>query len=166
MAITLVYSLTEGQFMHAARAFWSYRGIGDLGNWILAAASLLAGVGMLIWGLSVGWVWIGAAGVFAAVTLSRNYLWRRGYRRTVKYSTPITASFSEDEVQTSSAEGQSDLPWSTFSKYAETPGYFYLLLPRRGLSIIPKRACKDDWEVETLRALITTKLPRAKMRWT
>ena len=166
MAITLIYSFTEDQFMHGARAFWSYRGIGDLGNWILAAVSLLAGIGILIWGFGVGWVWIGAAGVFAAITLSRNILWRRGYRKMAKYKAPITAKFTPDEVQTSSTEGRSNLPWSAFTKYAETPDYFYLLLPRRGLSIIPKRACKDDWEVETLRNMITAKLPRAKMRWT
>jgi len=162
----LTYQINEPEFMHAARALWSYRGIGDLGNWLLTAISLLSGAGLVIWGLGVGWVWIGAAGVFATITLLRNFLWRRGYRRMVKYTAPITASFTPDEVQTSSAEGQSHVPWRTFTKYAETPDYFFLLLPRRGLLIIPKRACKDDWEVETLRNMITANLPRAKMRWT
>lgn len=164
--ITLTYQIDEPEFIHAARAFWSYRGIGDFGNWVLAAVSVFAGGGLLIWGMDVGWVWIGAAVVFAIITLLRNLLWRRGYRRMVKYSAPITASFSRNGVQTNSAEGSSDLTWSTFTKYAETPDYFFLLLPRRGLSIIPKRACADDWQLETLRDLITAALPRAKMRWT
>ena len=109
---------------------------------------------------------IGVAAIFAGLTVLRNLLWRRGYHRMAKYSAPITASFLPDEVHTNSAQGASKLPWSTFTKYVETPEYFYLLMPRRGLSIIPKRACKDDWEVEALRDLITAKLPRAKMRWT
>ncbi|RLJ60282.1 YcxB-like protein [Litoreibacter meonggei] len=163
---TLTYQIDEAEFMHAARAFWSYRGIGDLGNWLLTAFALIAGTGLLIWGFGVGWIWIGAGAVFPAITLLRNFLWRRAYRKMIKYSAPITASFTSDEVQTKSAEGQSQLPWTTFTKYAETPDYFFLLLPRRGLSIIPKRACKDDWEIETLRDTITANLPRAKMRWT
>ena len=164
--ITLTYHIDEAEFMHAARALWSYRGIGDLGNWALTAVSLIVGAGLLIWGYGVGWVWIGASFVFPTITLLRNCLWRRAYRKMIKYSTAITAIFTSTEVQTNSAEGQSQLPWTTFTKYAETPDYFFLLLPRRGLSIIPKRACKDDWEVETLRDTITANLPRAKMRWT
>ena len=163
---TLTYQIDEAEFMHAARAYWSYRGIGDRGSWLLAAFSALAGLGLVFWGIGVGWVWVCAAFVFVAITLLRNVLWRLGYRRMVKYSAPINASFSSDSVRTDSAEGHSNLPWSTFTKYAETPDYFFLMLPRRGLSIIPKNACKDDWEVETLRDLITANLPRAKMRWT
>ena len=164
--IILTYQIDEAEFMHAARALWSYRGIGDLGNWVLTAVSLIVGTGLLISGFGVGWVWIGASLVFPTITLLRNFLWRRAYRKMIKYNAPITASFTSAEVQTKSAEGQSQLPWTTFTKYAETPDYFFLLLPRRGLTIIPKRACKDDWEVETLRDNITANLPRAKMRWT
>lgn len=164
--ITITYKIDEPEFMHAARAFWSYRGIGDRGNWILSVVCALAGFALVYAGLAVGWIWVGAAVFFVLITLIRNVLWRHGYHKIVKYSAPITATFTADTVTTSSAEGQSELPWTTFSKYAETPQYFFLLRPRRGLSIIPKRACKDDWEVETLRDKITGNLPRAKMRWT
>jgi hypothetical protein len=163
---TLTYEIDESEFMHAARVYWSYRGIGDRGNWLLAGFMLIVGVGIVVWGMAVGWIWIAAAPIFIAITLSRNLLWRRGYRKMIKYSAPITASFSPNTVQTNSAEGQSKLPWSTFSKYVETPDYFFLMLPKRGLSIIPKRACNDEWEIDTIRDLITAKLPRAKMRWT
>ena len=164
--ITLTYDIEEAEFMDAARALWSYRGIGDVGNWILAAISLFSGLSLIYWGLDIGWIWVGAAALFVAITLLRNFLWRRAYRRMTKYTAPITASFTREEVQTSSAEGQSKLPWTAFKKYAETPDYFFLLMPPRGLSIIPKRAVKDDWELETLRDMITGNLPRAKMRWT
>lgn len=164
--ITLTYQIDEAEFMHAARAYWSYSGIGDRGNWLLAGLSLLAGGMIVAYGIGVGWIWIGAAAIFAGLTVLRNFLWRRGYHRMTKYSAPITASFAAELVQTRSAEGQSDLPWSTFTKYAETPEYFFLKLPRRGLSIIPKRACKDDLELDALRELITANLPRLKMRWT
>ncbi|SFR53896.1 YcxB family protein [Litoreibacter janthinus] len=164
--ITLTYHIDEQEFMRAARAYWSYRGIGDRGNWILAALSLLAGINLLVWDLNVGWIWVGAAALFAVITMIRNALWRRGYRKMIKYTAPITASFTRDVVETTSAEGTSTLPWTTFTKYAETPEFFFLTLPRRGLSIIPKRATKDDWELETLRDMITANLPRAKMRWT
>ncbi|MEP3345461.1 MAG: YcxB family protein [Litoreibacter sp.] len=162
----LTYHIDEPEFMHAARAYWSYRGIGDLGNWLLAAIALTSGTGLVYWGLGVGWVWIGAAVIFAVMTIMRNVLWRRGYRKMVKYTAPINVTFSHDMVETQSAQGQSALPWTTFKKYVETPDYFFLTLPKRGLSIIPKRACKDEWELDTLRELITAKLPRAKMRWT
>ncbi|EPX79963.1 YcxB family protein [Litoreibacter arenae] len=166
MAITLTYSFTEDQFMQAARAFWAYQGIGDRGNLVLSALTGLVGAWLLLTGMSVGWIWIGAAGLFVAITLVRNALWRRGFRKSVKYSAPITARFSHGDVSTDSAEGNSTLLWTTFRKYAETPDYFFLLLPRRGLSILPKHAVQDEWQLETLRDMITSNLPRAKKHWT
>ena len=163
---TLNYQIDETEFMHAARAYWSYKGIGDFGNWVIVALLLITGTGILIWGMAIGWLCIAGAAIFAALTALRNIFWRRRYRRMVKYSAPITATFSADNVETRSAEGQSTVPWSIFTKYAETPDYFFLMMPLRGLSIIPKRACEDDFQLEALREVITANLPRAKMRWT
>ncbi|WP_298257078.1 YcxB family protein [uncultured Litoreibacter sp.] len=164
--ITLSYSIDEPEFMRAARAYWSYSGIGDRGNVLLAVGLVLMGGALVLWDVPTGWIWIGGAVLLGAMTIARNLLWQRGYRKMVKYRAPITASFMPEMIEVQSAEGESTLPWATFKKYIETPEYFFITMPRRGLSIIPKRACKDDLEIEALRDMITANLPRAKMRWT
>lgn len=163
--VTVTYSLSEDDFMRAARALWSYRGIGDRGNWLLAIAAMAVGPLLLVNGFGTGWLFIGAAALFAAMTVARNLIWRRAYGRMIKYTAPITAGFSQDLVETHSAEGQSSLQWSSFSHYAETPVFFFLFMGRRGLSIIPKSAFATDEGLEQTR-LYMTQLPRKKMRWT
>lgn len=164
--VTLTYSMSEAEFMRAARVLWSYEGIGDRGNWILAVVCAVAGIALLAYGFGTGWIWLGATALLVVITLSRNIFWRRGYPKIIKYTAPITTSFSPETIETQSAEGHSILPWTTFRKYAETPDYFFLFLGRRRFSILPKSAIKNDLDLETLRETITAKLPRAKMRWT
>ncbi|WP_299301872.1 YcxB family protein [uncultured Litoreibacter sp.] len=164
-AITITYSLSEDAFMRAARALWSYRGIGDRGNWLLAIAAAAVGPVLLLNGFGTGWLFIATAVIFLALTALRNVLWRRAYRKMVKYTAPITATFTADTVETRSAEGHSTLPWTSFGQYAETPVFYFLFMGRRGLSIIPKSAFATDEELEQTRIWMT-QLPRKKMRWT
>ncbi|PTX56511.1 YcxB-like protein [Litoreibacter ponti] len=166
MAITLTYSFTEDEFMRAARVLWSYRGIGDVGNWVLVGLSLIAGPALLLNGLWTGWLFLGAAAIFATITWARNRIWRRAFPKMVKYTAPITATFSPDGVHTVSAQGESTLPWKKFQSYAETPNYVFLFLSRRDFSVIPKSAAQDPMQIEELRDLMAANLPRAKMRWT
>lgn len=164
--VTLTYSISETDFMRAARVLWSYQAIGDRGNWILTGICATAGLALLGSNYWTGWIWIGAAGMLMAITLLRNHLWRRGYQKMVKYTAPITATFSQDSIETHSAEGSSTLPWSTFQKYAETPDYFFVFMGWRSFSILPKSAIANEQDLDTLRDLIAANLPRAKMRWT
>jgi len=165
--MTLTYSLTEAQFMHAARVLWAYRAIGDRGNWIVVILCLCAGPVLLLNGIATGWLFLAVALFFVALTWARTTLWRRAYRRMTKYTAPITARFAPDRITTHSAEGDSTLPWSHFKSYAETPDYLFLFGPKRSLSIIPKTALPAPDDIEILRDFITAAhLPRKKMRWT
>lgn len=164
--VTLTYSISNDEFMRAARVVWSYQGIGDRGNIALAILCVIAGALMLGYQLWTGWIWIGAGGLFATITVARNAIWQRAYPKMVKYTAPITATLCDTAVETTSAEGHSRLPWTKFRTYAETPDYFFLFLDRRRFSILPKSALSDDLEIDALRELITANLPRAKMRWT
>ncbi len=165
--LTLTYSLSEAQFMQAARVLWSYRAIGDRGNWVVVILCLCVGPVLLLNEVSTGWLFIAVAVFFAVLTWIRTVLWRRAYGRMVKYTAPITATFAPDHVTTNSAEGDSTLPWSFFKSYAETPDYVFLFGPKRTLSIIPKSALPVPEDIETLRDFITAAhLPRKKMRWT
>lgn len=156
--------------MQAARALWSYRGIGDTGNMILVIASLAIGPTLLLYGQWTGWLFIAAAAIFAALTLLRNVIWRRAYRKMRKYTAPITATLTQTTVGVVSAEGENTLPWSSFANYAETPAFYFLFgaraIGRRSLSIIPKSAFASDLENEQARVYIATNLKRKKMRWT
>ncbi len=163
--ITITYTLSEAQFMHAARVLWSYRGIGDRGNLLLAIFAAAVGPVLLVYGFGTGWLFIAAAVLFVVLTAFRNLIWRSAYRKMVKYTGPITATLSKDTVETRSAEGQSKLPWSAFNRYAETPDFVFLFIGWRGLSIIPRSAFASEEDGEQAR-LFYTQLPRKKMRWT
>ena len=165
--LTLTYSMTEAEFMHAARVLWAYRAIGDRGNWIVVILCLCAGPVLLLNGIQTGWLFIAVAVFFVGLTWARTVIWRRAYRRMVKYSAPITARFAPDQITTQTAEGHSTLPWTFFKSYAETPDYLFLFGPKRSLSIIPKTALPAPDDIEILRDFITAAhLPRKKMRWT
>lgn len=152
--------------MQAARALWSYRGIGDRGNLILIIATLAIGPALLIYGVATGWLFIASAALLAGLTVARNVIWRRAYPKMVKYTAPITATFTPDTVSVASAEGENTLPWSSFKNYAETPAFYFLFMGRRGLSIIPKTAFASDLDNEQTRIYIAANLKRKKMRWT
>lgn len=152
--------------MHAARVLWSYEAIGDRGNLIIAIVCCAIWPVLLVMGYKTGWLFLVVSMFFALLTVARNVIWRRAYRQMDKYSGPITAEFREDSVSTVSQQGNSDLPWSFFKSYAETPDYLYLTAPRRSLSIIPKSAFASDEELDQVRSYIVAQLPRKKMRWT
>ena len=165
--LTLTYRLSETQFMHAAGVLWAYRAIGDKGNWITVILCLAAGPVLLLNGVATGWLFIAVAAFFFVLTWARRMIWRRAYRRMVKYTGPITAVFEEGQVTTRSEEGENTLPLTHFKSYAETPEYLFLFGPKRALSIIPKSALPTPEDIELLRDFITAvHLPRKKMRWT
>ncbi len=164
--ISVTYSLSENDFMHAARALWSYEAIGDTGNVIIAIVCATVGPLLLIYGQQLGWLVLAIAVFFLGLTWARNVIWRRSYRKMEKYTAPITAAFSDTSVAVNSAQGSSDLPWSYFKTYAETPDYFFLTAPKRGLSIIPKSAFATEETLDQTRAYMAANLPRKKMRWT
>ena len=164
--ITVTYTVSEAQFMHASRALWSYEAIGDTGNYILAGLTTTTGIACLIYGQTAGWAFLAIAAFLIVLTVARNVVWRRAYRKMEKYTAPITANLTADTVSTRSAQGSSDLPWSHFKAYAETPDYIFLTAPKRGLSIIPKSAFDSNDDLDQTRSFIVSNLPRKKMRWT
>jgi len=111
--LTLTYRLSEAQFMHAAGVLWAYRAIGDKGNWITVILCLAAGPVLLLNGVATGWLFI--------AVWARRVIWRRAYRRMVKYTGPITAVFKEGQVTTRSEEGENTLPLTHFKSYAGCP---------------------------------------------
>lgn len=165
MAINLTYTISETEFMQAARNLWRHEGIGERGNWIMAAIVAAIGAALLILGLTSGWIWAFASAMLIILTLLRAVLWRRAYRRAPKYKSPITATFEADTIQTTSADGNSTLSWDFFSKYAETSDHFHLYVKRRAISFIPKSALKTSDDVAQLRALFDANLARTKKRW-
>ncbi|MEM9582459.1 MAG: YcxB family protein [Pseudomonadota bacterium] len=164
--IALTYSLSETEFMRAARVLWSYEAIGDRGNMVVAIFCTAIGPVLLLIGQPTGWLFLCAAVFFCVLTWARNVIWRKAYRRMEKYRAPISVRLNDGVVSTQSAQGSADLPWTFFNSYAETPDYFFLTAPKRSLSIIPKSAFVTEEDIDQARTYIAAHLPRKKMRWT
>ncbi len=166
--VTVTYSLTADQFIAACNALWSDQAIGTKGNQRMATTLAVA--------TGVSWVYVPVAtfflalatAFFASASLLRNCLWRRHYSTLVKYSGPITATFSGDAVDFHSAEGTHTQTWAIFNGYTYTADYIFLhvsLQKARGqFSIIPKSALSTPDDLAGLLTLISARLPKRAKR--
>ncbi len=157
----VTFWLTEEAFLSACHQLWRHRANGRGGNRIAAGVVAAAGCFVLWAGVSVAWGWamvIGAAGLLA-LDQFRDLIWRRHYRRLLKYPGPITAIFDEAGVGVRSGEGENHVPWSRFAHYVITADYLFLLLNRRRFSVIPRKAFATSEEQAVVEGLVARHLP-------
>jgi YcxB-like protein len=167
--VKVAYGLTVEQFMAACNALWSHRAIGKNGNWIISVALGFATAFSVMFSPFAALFFATAALFFAVATPLRNQIWRRHYGTLVKYTGPITATFSPDAIDFQSAEGAFSQPWQVFNAYTETADYIFLhvgLSKARGqFSIIPKSALPSSDDLTALMALLSAHLTKRAKRW-
>lgn len=153
--------------MQACHALWAYRGVGRIGNYVVAVFVMLCG-GFLIWqGVPGPWAWLlflGAA-VFVLMDMTRNRLWRRHYRSLAKYRAPLTATLCDDQVQVDGAEGKNQLPWSHFRSFLRTDTFLFLIIDQRQFSIIPLDAFDTPQQANAFEAVLIDHLKRVPRRY-
>lgn len=165
--ISVTYELDEARFMQACHALWAWRGVGRMGNYIVAGVVMLCG-GFVIWQDVPGpWGWLLFCGVavFVCMDVMRDRLWRRYYHSLAKYRAPLTATFDHDGVQVDGAEGQNHLPWTHFRSFLRTDAFLILIIDQRLFSIIPLDAFETPQQANACEGLMIDHLKRLPRRY-
>lgn len=165
--ISIRYRVTLRQFMAACEANWRARWQGTGTNLLAGSVGVVAGY----------WAprcirhpildWLATAVMIAGillilVTMLRYFIWRRAFRDTPKYMREIHVKFTDASIHVESAEGVSDLNWSYYREYLETPESFLLFIAKHTFSVIPKSAFEDAPMQERFRVLLQSRLPSLK----
>ena len=162
--IEIHYTLSLQQFMQACSYHWNATWQGNRLQFGAGLLGLVVGV-LSLEILSVDWLAIALIIVSIAiwgVAILRWFVSRYMYRAAKKYTENITAIFSHDGIHVESAEGTSDLRWTFYSKYRDTPNYVLLYVTWQQFSIIPKSAFADENELKRFVDLVDSRIERAR----
>jgi|SRR5208282_5877289 len=86
------------------------------------------------------------------------------FRADPRNSTGIRFRFSESGVSTASSIGEADCDWTAYRKAQETSSYFLLYPSRTDVQVIPKRCLSSPAEINLLRELFRSHIPRNNLR--
>jgi hypothetical protein len=164
---TVTFSLNENEFLRAAQVLWAYRAIGSTANHVIGGIVAVIGAA-LIWRDVPGWapwVLLLLGGAISQLSLVRDRLWRRYYRKALKYTAPIKVTFDDAGIDVASAEATGLVPWSTFTAHLVTPDYIFLIIDARGFSVIPRAAFADVTQRAAVEDLIGRRLKRLPRRY-
>lgn len=153
--------------MQACHGLWAWRGVGRVGNYIVAGVVVFC-AGFLIWqGVPGPWGWLLLCGVavFVVMDVMRDRLWRRYYRSLAKYRAPLTATISQDGVQVDGAEGVNALPWTHFRSFLRSDAFIFLIVDQRQFSVIPLDAFETPQQANAFEGIVTDHLKRLPRRY-
>lgn len=79
-------------------------------------------------------------------------------------TTGLRFRFCESGVSTDSSVGKTDCNWTAYLKVQETPSYFLLYPSNTDVQVIPKRCLSSPAEIQFLRKLCRSHIPRNNLR--
>lgn len=144
--------------MRACGNHWSAQRQATRSNIIIGLLGLVVGVLLFTALRWLALVFLVSGFVLLTLVVLRAVLWRRAFREAGKYKKEIFVVFKDDSVHVESAEGRSDLNWSFFSGYLETPEDVLLYITKRNFSVIPKGAFSDEQAVQGFMNLVKSHL--------
>lgn len=159
--IAFTYRLTLPAFMAACHEHWKVHKQGARANSILGVIGIIAGAALF------PFHWIGAllilvCIVLIAMVIGRSILWRYAFLDNKKFTAPISLIFSDESIHVETIDGVSDLNWSVYSGYLETPEYVLLYMTHRTFSVIPKSAFSNFETTQDFVNLVSSKIPSIK----
>lgn len=166
--VALEYALRQEEMTEAVRMLVRKRGrAGFIHQPVLLAAVMVVGVLVLTAGLAGG----DGIGFGFGMTLIAGPLLMLGVPgmiarqllRAYQHHGVMRVTVAEEGVRTVSAHMDSRMSWTNYGSYAETDRCFVLRSPDRigaDAMVIVKRGAPTPQDVDRLRALLNTKLPR------
>ncbi|HEX6182340.1 MAG TPA: YcxB family protein [Pyrinomonadaceae bacterium] len=158
--VELSFSLTEEEYVSAARSFYArsphamfnfYTGAAVLAGAMLFAA--LAG-DLYLGGLLFAIGFVGVAWRFYTLYT----LPRAQFRRNPKLGATFHLTFSEEGIFSRTKGGETRLEWGYYSEVRETPDGYFLLYGKDMFSLLPKRVFVGPRQEATFRELLRRKL--------
>ena len=160
--ISIRYRITEPEFMAACNAHWSTQRQSTLSNAIAGATAIVIGLVMLFFVFWLALFLAAVGAILLLITWLRSFLWRRAFREARKYTEDISVVVKDDVVHVETAEGKSDLNWTFFTWYLDTPDHILLYPTKRTFSVIPKKSFPDAKSIDQFLDAVKTKLKRIR----
>jgi hypothetical protein len=82
------------------------------------------------------------------------------YRRSSTFKDHFSMDFTDLDFTLGNERGSRSWPWTSLSKFVESPMFFYLYFDSRSFFLVPKDACKDSDELYELRKLIKSHIKK------
>jgi hypothetical protein len=156
--ISLQYKISLKDFKDAYEHHWKSKKLGTKANIITSMAGVLVAFGISLYNVIVGAVVLSIGCILFAITLLRNFSYRKSYLNSPKFAKEIKVIFSDETIQTETAVGKSELTWDIYSSFTETKDYFLLYMSKNSFSIVPKSALKNNEALEDFRSLMKKKI--------
>ena len=160
--ILIRYRMTESEFMEACRAHWSVQRLGLLSNTVVGVSGVLVGSVLFFFVTKLALFLVAVGALLLLVTWLRSVLWTRAFRGAKKYHEDISVAIRDDSIHVESAEGRSELNWSFFTWYLDTPDHILLYTTKQNFSVIPKKSFPNTQAVAQFLTLVTERLRRIK----
>jgi len=142
--------------LYYKHSFWSYF------DKIIALLSIGFGCFLIaLWGFSwwlIIFFIIGVFEFFNVLSLDSFIVKFQFKRLPVKFKEEQLVEFNEDVIIYKTAQIDSKLNWSLYYKVIETDEFFMLVYGKNMYSVIPKRAFKNDKEIDQFKQLINSKI--------
>ena len=166
--VVLEYQLRQEDMTEAVRLMFRKRGrAGFIHHPVFLAGVMVLGVLLLTAGLAggdgIGFASGGALMVWTLLMLRVPAMTARQLLRANQHHGVMRVTVADQGVRTVSAHIDSRMSWANYGSYAETDHCFVLRSPDRigaCAMIIPKQGSPTQQDVDRLRALLSTKLPR------
>ena len=156
--ISLQYKISLDDFKNAYEHHWKGINLGTKANIITSLAGILAASAIFFYNVIIGVVILSISCILLAITLLRNFIYKKSYLNSPKFTKEIKVIFSDETIQTETAVGKSELTWDICNSFTETEDYFLLYMSKNLFSIIPKSEFKDNEELEDFHSLIKKKI--------
>ncbi|MFJ9378645.1 YcxB family protein [Streptomyces sp. NPDC101455] len=166
--VVLEYQLRLEDMTEAVRLLFRKRGrAGFIHQPVFLAAVMVVGVLVLTAGLAggdgIGFAFGGALMLWPLLMLRVPAMTARQLLRANQHHGVMRVTVAEEGVRTVSAHMDSRMSWANYGSYAETDHCFVLRSPDRigaCAMVIVKQGAPTPQDVDRLRALLNTKLPR------
>ena len=158
--ISIEYKISQREFMEAYEFHWKAQGNGTMSNSIISIIGIMIGLYIIQDYSIAGYFITSLCLVFLILIISRKYIFLRSYLNSPKYSQNCKASFTNDSINVENATGKSELNWSIFNRYVDTPTQILIYMSKNSFSIIPKSAFKTEQEVSFFKTMLNEKMKR------
>jgi hypothetical protein len=157
--VAVQFTISEAEYVAAMRTYLARRLHTTLDIAAGGVAMLAGGVGVALGGGLV-WSLLAGAGAVLLVLLALvlGVLPRVRYRGEPKLRDEYHLRFSPSDIAFRTAQIDSRLQWSLYSRALETDGAYLLLYGKGGVSVIPKRAFQTEAEQTRFRELLRARL--------
>lgn len=84
------------------------------------------------------------------------------YKKASTFKDNFTMRFENEEFSVGNERGSRSWPWTSVTKFLETPNFFHLYFDKRSFFLVPKNAFADSDQIHELRNLLKDKVRNRK----